>query len=429
MKKYLGVILVLTTMILNILVKSYVGIGVNGVLIFLGIIALIKGFKLEEIVENGYLSGKKSLLVIKIFLLVGGISSIWIMSGTIPTVVYQGIRLMNPNYFYLSSFLITSVVAFLLGSAFGTSGTVGIAMIAIGKGLGADLSIVGGTVISGAYFGDRCSPVSSSANLVATLTKTNLYINIKNMLKTGAIPFVLSGILYVLCNSGSNEIVKNIAMLDLLEKNFNLTYLNFLPIVIILVLTLLKVNVKISLILSYFIQGREIVDIVRTLFLGFFLERDNPLYPILKGGGILSMWKTSIIIFISCCLSGLIQMLKIFSKIEEIILKSKSEFSLFIWTVIVSIIAGMLGCNQSIAVVMTIDIMKKIYEIKKISREKFAIDIENSAIVLAAGIPWNLASLFPATVMELPSLKYLAYSYFIFLVPIVRIIEKKIYKK
>lgn len=109
MKKYLGVILVLTTMILNILVKSYVGIGVNGVLIFLGIIALIKGFKLEEIVENGYLSGKKSLLVIKIFLLVGGISSIWIMSGTIPTVVYQGIRLMNPNYFYLSSFLITSV--------------------------------------------------------------------------------------------------------------------------------------------------------------------------------------------------------------------------------------------------------------------------------------------------------------------------------
>ena len=437
MKKYLGVILVLTTMILNILVKSYVGIGVNGVLIFLGIIALIKGFKLEEIVENGYLSGKKSLLVIKIFLLVGGISSIWIMSGTIPAVVYQGIRLMNPNYFYLSSFLITSVVAFLLGSAFGTSGTVGIAMIAIGKGLGADLSIVGGTVISGAYFGDRCSPVSSSANLVATLTKTNLYINIKNMLKTGAIPFVLSGILYVLCNSGSNEIVKNIAMLDLLEKNFNLTYLNFLPIVIILVLTLLKVNVKISLILSivmamilsYFIQGREIVDIVRTLFLGFFLERDNPLYPILKGGGILSMWKTAIIIFISCCLSGLIQMLKIFSKIEEIILKSKSEFSLFIWTVIVSIIAGMLGCNQSIAVVMTIDIMKKIYEIKKISREKFAIDIENSAIVLAAGIPWNLASLFPATVMELPSLKYLAYSYFIFLVPIVRIIEKKIYKK
>lgn len=429
MKKYLGVILVLTTMILNILVKSYVGIGVNGVLIFLGIIALIKGFKLEEIVENGYLSGKKSLLVIKIFLLVGGISSIWIMSGTIPTVVYQGIRLMNPNYFYLSSFLITSVVAFLLGSAFGTSGTVGIAMITIGKGLGADLSIVGGTVISGAYFGDRCSPVSSSANLVATLTKTNLYINIKNMLKTGAIPFVLSGILYVLCNSGSNEIVKNIAMLDLLEKNFNLTYLNFLPIVIVLVLTLLKVNVKISLILSYFIQGREIVDIVRTLFLGFFLERDNPLYPILKGGGILSMWKTAIIIFISCCLSGLIQMLKIFSKIEEIILKSKSEFSLFIWTVIVSIIAGMLGCNQSIAVVMTIDIMKKIYEIKKISREKFAIDIENSAIVLAAGIPWNLASLFPATVMELPSLKYLAYSYFIFLVPIVRIIEKKIYKK
>lgn len=436
MNKYLGVIVVISTMIASIVVKSYVGIGVNGVLIFLGILALMKGFKLEEITKSGYSSGRKSLLVIKIFLLVGGVSSIWIMSGTIPLVVYEGVKLMNPDYFYLSSFLITSVVAFLLGSAFGTSGTVGIAMIAIGKGLGADLAIVGGTVISGAYFGDRCSPVSSSANLVATLTKTNIYVNIKNMFKTGAIPFILAGVFYIFCNNGENEIVKNITMLDLLEKNFNFTWLNFLPIVIILVLTLFKVNVKISLtfsiiiamLLSYFIQEEEIVKILKTLFFGFLFEESNPLYPILKGGGIISMWKTSMIIFISCCISGIIQMLKLFSKVEEMILRSKSEFSLFIWVVGISLITGMLGCNQSIAVVMTIDLMKRIYDAKVISREVFAIDIENSAIVLAAAIPWNLASLFPATVMELPDLRYLTYSYFIFLIPLVRLIEKKINK-
>lgn len=437
MKKYLGVMVVILTMSLSILADSYIGIGVNLVLILLSLLALKKGFSLEEIIDSGYSSGKKAFLVMKIFLLVGAVSSIWVMSGTIPIVVYQGVRLMNPEYFYLSSFLITSVVAFLLGSSFGTAGTVGIAMIAIGKGLGADLSIVGGTVISGAYFGDRCSPVSSSANLVATLTETNLYTNIKNMFKTGSIPFIITGILYVFCNSNGDKIVKNISMLELLESNFNLSYLNFLPIGIILFLTLFRTNVKISLslsilaaiFLSFFIQGYEIIDIFKTLIFGFFFEEKNPLYNILKGGGVISMWKTCMIVFISCCLSGIIQKLQLFNKLESFILKSKNEMGLYIWTMIVSIITGMFGCNQSIAVVMTIDIMKNSYKIKEIAKEKFAIDIENSAIVLSALIPWNLASLVPATVMEMKNFEYLIYSFYVILLPIFTLTYKKLIKK
>lgn len=437
MKKYLGVIVVILTMSLSILADSYIGIGVNLVLILLSLLALKKGLSLEEIIDSGFSSGKKAFLVMKIFLLVGAVSSIWIMSGTIPIVVYQGVRLMNPEYFYLSSFLITSVVAFLLGSSFGTAGTVGIAMIAIGKGLGADLSIVGGTVISGAYFGDRCSPVSSSANLVATLTETNLYTNIKNMFKTGSIPFIITGILYVFCNSNGDKIVKNISMLELLESNFNLSYLNFLPIGIILFLTLFRTNVKISLslsilaaiFLSFFIQGYEIIDIFKTLIFGFFFEEKNPLYNILKGGGVISMWKTCMIVFISCCLSGIIQKLQLFNKLESFILKSKNEMGLYIWTMIVSIITGMFGCNQSIAVVMTIDIMKNSYKIKEIAKEKFAIDIENSAIVLSALIPWNLASLVPATVMEMKNFEYLIYSFYVILLPIFTLTYKKLIKK
>lgn len=437
MKKYLGVIVVILTMSLSILADSYIGIGVNLVLILLSLLALKKGFSLEEIIDSGFSSGKKAFLVMKIFLLVGAVSSIWIMSGTIPIVVYQGVRLMNPEYFYLSSFLITSVVAFLLGSSFGTAGTVGIAMIAIGKGLGADLSIVGGTVISGAYFGDRCSPVSSSANLVATLTETNLYTNIKNMFKTGSIPFIITGILYVFCNSNGDKIVKNISMLELLENNFNLSYLNFLPIGIILFLTLFRTNVKISLslsilaaiFLSFFIQGYEIIDIFKTLIFGFFFEEKNPLYNILKGGGVISMWKTCMIVFISCCLSGIIQKLQLFNKLESFILKSKNEMGLYIWTMIVSIITGMFGCNQSIAVVMTIDIMKNSYKIKEIAKEKFAIDIENSAIVLSALIPWNLASLVPATVMEMKNFEYLIYSFYVIILPIFTLTYKKLIKR
>lgn len=437
MKKYLGVIVVILTMSLSILADSYIGIGVNLVLILLSLLALKKGFSLEEIIDSGFSSGKKAFLVMKIFLLVGAVSSIWIMSGTIPIVVYQGVRLMNPEYFYLSSFLITSVVAFLLGSSFGTAGTVGIAMIAIGKGLGADLSIVGGTVISGAYFGDRCSPVSSSANLVATLTETNLYTNIKNMFKIGTIPFIITGILYVFCNSNGDKIVKNISMLELLESNFNLSYLNFLPIGIILFLTLFRTNVKISLslsilaaiFLSFFIQGYEIIDIFKTLIFGFFFKEKNPLYNILKGGGVISMWKTCMIVFISCCLSGIIQKLQLFNKLESFILKSKNEMGLYIWTMIVSIITGMFGCNQSIAVVMTIDIMKNSYKIKEIAKEKFAIDIENSAIVLSALIPWNLASLVPATVMEMKNFEYLIYSFYVILLPIFTLTYKKLIKR
>ena len=134
--------------------------------------------------------GKRAFVVLEIFLLIGIITGTWIASGTVPAIIYYGIKYMNPNFFILYTFLISCIVSFLLGTSLGTVSTVGVALILMAKGGNINIDIAAGAIIAGAYFGDRCSPMSSSAILVANLTRTNLYTNISNMFKTAVIPFI-----------------------------------------------------------------------------------------------------------------------------------------------------------------------------------------------------------------------------------------------
>ena len=144
------------------------------------IISLRKGYSITAISKMAYDGGKKSFVVLKIFILIGAITAIWMSSGTVPSIVYYGINLMNPNYFIFYAFIISSLVSFLLGTSLGTVSTVGLALIFMAKSGEVNTSISAGAIIAGAYFGDRCSPMSSSANLIANLTETELFINIKN---------------------------------------------------------------------------------------------------------------------------------------------------------------------------------------------------------------------------------------------------------
>lgn len=426
MKKITAISLVFLFLAATVTYKFNIGTGIVIALLLISLFSLYRGIPLEKVIESGYRSGRKSFLVIEIFFLVGILSAMWINSGTIPGIVYYGIKFMDPTYFYISAFIITSIVSFLLGSSFGTSGTIGIAMIAVGRGLGVDPYIAGGAIISGAYFGDRCSPVSSSANLVATLTETNLYENIKRMFKTSVIPFVITCIFYSLVtNSFEVSSVENPLAKEIYE-NFNLNLIIFLPVVLILFAALLKIKVKISIgisiisafIVGFYIQNYTLVDLIESMTFGFTLNKNIPLSDILKGGGLLSMWKACLIVFTSCCISGIIDELKLLKNFDRILMNLKGKTKLFLSTITVSILTSALGCNQSIAVVMTNEVMKKIYSEKKLSKEELAIDIENTSILIPALIPWNIAGLIPATMMGLDSFRYIPYSFYLYLVPL-----------
>ena len=389
-------------------------------------ISLHKGYSIKAISKMAYDGGKKSFVVLKIFILIGAITAVWMSSGTVPSIVYYGINLMNPNYFIFYAFIISSLVSFLLGTSLGTVSTVGLALIVMAKSGEVNTSIAAGAIIAGAYFGDRCSPMSSSANLIANLTETELFINIKNMLKSAVLPFILSLILYFVVSLSSPLNTASGGIDKAIVKSFEISILALLPSIIILVLSIFRVNVKISMflsialasVLSIYIQGYKINEVLYFILMGFHLDFANPLYLIIKGGGIISMLRPAIVVFISCSLAGIFEGTKTLQSVEKLLLKANSRSSLFLYTTIVSILTAAFGSNQSIAAVLTASLMDKAYKQNSVDKYQMALDLENTGIGLSALIPWNLAAFVPTSTMDVSPVGFIPYAFYLYLLPI-----------
>lgn len=383
-----------------------------------------------------FTGGKKAFIVLKIFILIGAITGIWMASGTVPGIVYYGIKYMNPHYYILYAFMISSLVSFLLGTSLGTVSTVGVALIVMAKSGNINVNIAAGAIMAGAYFGDRCSPMSSSANLVANLTGTNLYANIKNMLRTSIIPFCLALILYYIFSLRHPLIFAGNNLDQGIIGIFRINWVVLLPALLILLLAVFRIDVKLSMFLSiiaaalisFIIQQQSLINIMRDIIWGFNLDNNSPLQSIVQGGGILSMWKPSFVVFISCSLAGIFEGTDLLKSIEDKLLKATTRSSLFIYTLLVSIATAALGSNQSISIVLTNQLMKKGYESKKISSYELAVDIENTGVVLAALIPWNIAALVPTVTLKVNSAGFVPYAFYLYLLPMSMFLYLRIFK-
>ncbi|MCT4583835.1 MAG: Na+/H+ antiporter NhaC family protein [Peptostreptococcaceae bacterium] len=423
--------MIFTFLLLIYFISSNVFVGIPllfGLLIFC-FIAYRRGFLIKDIFNMAYTGSKKAFVVLQIFFLIGGITSIWMCAGTVPAIVYYGIKFMNPNLFILYAFLISSIVSILLGTSFGTVGTVGIALMVLARSGNINLSIAAGAIISGSFLGDRCSPMSSSANLVANLTNTNLYLNIKNMIKTSIIPFIVTCILYAIISLKTPlNFLGNTIDNDILAT-FNISVLVLLPSFIIIILSLFKVNVKLSMLISIVIsflisityQNYSLMEVIKFLVLGFKLDPSNPLSTIIKGGGIISMWKASFVIFVSCALAGIFNGTNMLKTIENILLKAKSKTQVYLYTFVTSILTGAFGCNQAISVVLTTELMSKVYKKRNLNDYNLAIDIENTSILLSALIPWNIAAFVPTTTLNVDAFSFIPYAFYLYLLPIINI--------
>lgn len=398
-------------------------------------LSIRRGFKIKEIINMSLNEGKKSFVVLRIFVLIGMITGLWMASGTVPSIIYYGIKYMNPHYFILYSFLISSVVSFLLGTSLGTVSTVGLALILIAKSGNVNVNIVAGAIMSGAYFGDRCSPMSSSANLVANLTNTNLYTNISNMLKTSVIPLVLTVVIYYIFSIKYPANFTQVSIDTQIASTFNINYIILLPAFIILVFSLFKINVKLSMlasiitafVLAIISQHYNPMEVLKFSILGFQLESSNSLHSILNGGGIISMWKAAFVVFTSCALSGIFNGTNILSSIGSILMRAKGRYMLFVYTVITSFLTGAFGCNQSISSILTYNLMNESYKNNDVNNYQLALDLENTGIVLAALIPWNLAAFVPTLTMGVSSSEFIPYAFYLYLIPLVNLIYIKFF--
>lgn len=430
----IGMLVTFCVLVFSVYKGIFVGIPLLIGFFIFALISWRRGFSPRDIISMSYSGGKKAFVVLRIFILIGAITSIWMSAGTVPGIVYYGIKFMNPKFFILYAFLISSLVSFLLGTSLGTVSTVGLALIVMAKGGNINPNIAAGAIIAGAYFGDRCSPMSSSANLVSNLTETDIYKNIRNMFATSIIPLIISIILYAVVSFKHPLGFAEGSIDGELINIFNINWIVLLPAIIIVIFSIFRVNIKTSMlfsiiaaaIISLLIQNHSFIEILKYILLGFSLDSSSPLHSIIKGGGIISMWKASLVVFVSCSLAGIFEGTDMLKSVENILGKARTRGEVFFYTTIVSILTAAFGCNQSISIVLTDQFMACTYKQKKLDKYKLAIDLENTAIVLAALIPWNIAAFVPTATMNVSSMGFIPYAFYLYLIPITSIVFFKI---
>lgn len=366
---------------------------------------------------SGILTIKNVLLTL---VLVGMLTALWRAAGTIPAIVCYTVGFIKPSVFLLMAFLLNSLVSFLTGTSFGTGATMGVVCMTMAHAMGVSPVLAGGAALSGAFFGDRCSMVSSSALLVAELTSTDIFGNVGKMLRTGAVPFVLSclvyGVMGLLGNAGAAEALQ---VKELFEQGFRLGWAPLLPAVIILVLSLFRIPVKRAMLVSIlaavvlcaFYQKMEAAAIVRTMVLGYRCG-DGRLAEMMNGGGISSMVRVVAIVCLSSSYEGIFEktglLVRLKGRVEALEARTTRFFAVFV----TSVAACMIACNQTLAIMLTHQICGREGE----DKQAFAIDLENSVIVIAPLVPWSIAGAAPLSSMSAPMLS-LAAACYLYLIP------------
>jgi NhaC family Na+:H+ antiporter len=291
--------------------------------------------------------------------------------------------------------------------------------------------VTAAAIMSGIYFGDRGSPVSSSAILVAAVTKTDILDNVKLMMRTGLAALLLSAVIYGVMSYFNPIHNVDQSFLNTLQSEFVISWWCVVPAVFMLVLPLFKVQVLHAMLisiasgvaLSLFVQHMDAVTLAKAMIFGY--ESTGSLGNIINGGGLISMIEVVFIVAISCTYSGIFAGTNMLAGIQDKLKPMMKYIGRFGTMVVVSFATLALFCNQTIASMMCNDILAKPYEEAGASKTELAMDIENSVIVLSATVPWVLACSVPLGFMQV-GYEVVPLSFFLFLIPICYGVQKKV---
>lgn len=379
-----------------------------------------QGFSWRELGAEA-LGGVKSVRnILTIFLLIGMLTALWRAAGTIPMIVCCAVGFIRPWCFLVMTFLLNCLLSVLTGTSFGTAATMGVICAALGRAMGVPMALTGGAVLSGVYFGDRCSPVSTSALLVAELTGTSVFRNIRRMLRTAAAPFFLTCGVYALLGvftAGSGQAP---AVDAAFARAFVLHPVTLLPAAAVLLLSLLQVNVKavmaasiaLSLPVCVLVQHVPVGDLPRLLALGY-RTADAGLAPMLNGGGVASMLRVAAIVCISSSYSGIFQKTGLLEPLRRRILALRRRTSPFAAILASAVGAAVIACNQTLTILLTHQLCRGLEE----DSERFAVDIEDTAAVVAPLVPWSIAGAVPLAAIGAPEASLLL-ACFLYLLPL-----------
>jgi NhaC family Na+:H+ antiporter len=387
----------------------------------------------NEIWEN-----LKSVFVpIMILFLVGALAGTWLISGIIPAMVYYGLQVLSPEIFLPASVIIAAIISIATGSSWTTSATVGIALIGIGSALGIPTGMIAGAVISGAYFGDKMSPLSDTTNLAPAMAGTDLFTHIKYMAFT-TVPTILVTLIafsimsMTIDTTGSADIS---GLLDTIKTTFNITpYLFIVPLVVVGLILLktkpliaLGTGVLLAAVFSILFQGNILTElansnfeaIVNSILTDTSIVTDNEkLNELFSSGGMNGMLWTIYLIICAMVFGGMMDGIGALSRITKALLKlADSVFGLFATTVISCLGLNTIASDQYLALVIPGKMFKKAYKDKGLAPENLSRTLEDSGTVTSVLIPWNTCGAYQSGVLGVGVGEYFVFAIFNWLSP------------
>ena len=379
-----------------------------------------KGLSFKDMAKLSLNSIKTVKNILITFMLIGMLTALWRGAGTIPFIVCSVTQLINPSVFLMMTFLLNCLIALLIGTSFGTAATMGVICVTMATTMDINLVLVGGAVLSGTFFGDRCSPVSTSALLVSELTRTDIFDNIKNMIKSCIVPFVLTcGIYYVLGASAAGQ-GQMPDLYALFGREFVLEWITIIPAVIIVVLSAFRVKVKAAMTVSILsalpicvlVQDIAISQLPQLVIMGY-TAADAQVGRMISGGGIVSMLRVAAIVCISSSYSGIFEKTGLFDSVKAMVESLAAKTNNFTATLLTSFVAGAMACNQTLAIILTHQIVDRLES----DNSRFALNLEDTVVVTAPLIPWSIASATPLSAIGC-SANSIPFAVFLYLLPL-----------
>ena len=400
------------------------------------IVAWKHGFKWNEIEEMMYKGIRLALPAVVIIILVGLTIGAWIGGGVVATMIYYGLKIITPALFLVTITIICIIVSLAIGSSWSTMGTIGVAGMGIGLSMGIPAPIVAGAVISGAYFGDKLSPLSDTTNLAAGLTNTNLFVHIRHMLFTTIPGLIITLTVYGIIGygyRGSNIDQEGIAQtISMLDKSFVISpWLLLIPLAVILLVAkkvpavpALVVGILLGFLSQVFIQGGSVAEAVGALQSGFVIKSGNVMVDeLFNRGGLDSMMYTVSMTIVAMTFGGILEYSGMLQSMMNQILKAAKSAGSLIATTIVACFATNASCSeQYISIVVPARMFSKAYTKMGLHSKNLSRALEDGGTLTSVFIPWNTCGVFILGTLGVGAFEYAPYAILNYVVPILSII-------
>ncbi|MBN7774017.1 Na+/H+ antiporter NhaC [Clostridium aminobutyricum] len=368
------------------------------------LVAIANGYKWSFLEQGIIASINRSMQAMLILLVVGLLIGSWIAAGVVPAMIYYGLMILSPGVFLAAACIMCCIVSLATGSSWTTAGTVGIALVGVGQGLGVDLAMTAGAIVSGAYFGDKMSPLSDTTNLAPAVAGSTLFNHVRHMVYTVTPSLLIALILYAILGMGQSK-SSNVNMstvqtiMDGMTDNFNISPLLLIPPVVVIIIVALKLpaipgllgGVLLGCIMGSLMQGVALADWFGIVHYGYVSETGiESIDTLLSRGGMDSFLWTVNLIICAMCFGGVMDASGMLATLAEALLKVvKGTGSLVTVTIFSCIFMNIIAADQYLSIILPGRMYKEAFEDRHLDNRNLSRCLEDAGTLTSCLVPWN----------------------------------------